>query len=42
MCVTKDGKVSKLEEVPFLEQSGVSKPMGIAYDDKGALYVCDN
>jgi len=42
MTITKDGKVSKLIEVPVLEQSGVSKPMGIAYDNNGALYVCDN
>ncbi|WP_111707386.1 SMP-30/gluconolactonase/LRE family protein [Lutibacter citreus] len=40
--VTKDGEVSKLIDVPILQETGMSKPMGIAYDDNGVLYVCDN
>lgn len=42
MRITKEGKVTKLFEMPVLESSGISKPMGIAYDEEGALYVCDN
>lgn len=42
MSISNDGNVTKLVEVPVLTSSGVSKPMGIAYDDEGALYVCDN
>ncbi len=42
MRITKEGKVTKLFEMPVLESSGMSKPMGIAYDEEGALYVCDN
>ncbi len=40
--ITKDGKVSKLIDVPVLKETGKAQPMGIAYDDDGALYVCDN
>lgn len=40
--ISKDGKVSKLIDVPVLEETGKSQPMGIAYDEEGALYVCDN
>jgi hypothetical protein len=42
MRLTIDGEVSKLVDVPVLEQTGLSRPMGIAYDDNGVLYVCDN
>ncbi len=42
MRITKEGEVSKLVDVPVLQETGMSKPMGIAYDDKGVLYVCDN
>lgn len=42
MRISEDGNVSKLVEVPVLEDTGMSKPMGIAYDDEGVLYVCDN
>lgn len=40
--ISKDGKVSKLVEVSVLEETGKAQPMGIAFDDNGALYVCDN
>lgn len=42
MRISNDGKVSKLTEIPVLEVTGMAKPMGIAYDEEGALYVCDN
>ncbi|WP_235835902.1 SMP-30/gluconolactonase/LRE family protein [Cognatitamlana onchidii] len=42
MRISKEGDVTKLIEVPVLASSGRSNPMGIAYDDKGVLYVCDN
>ncbi|QQY83975.1 SMP-30/gluconolactonase/LRE family protein [Tamlana sp. s12] len=42
MRITEDGQVEKLVEVPVLAASGMSRPMGIAYDDDGGLYVCDN
>ncbi|AUS07300.1 hypothetical protein C1A40_08435 [Tamlana carrageenivorans] len=42
MRITKNGQVEKLVEAPVLDASGMSRPMGIAYDDDGALYVCDN
>lgn len=42
MRLTEDGNVTKLVEVPVLEATGMSKPMGISYDDEGVLYVCDN
>ncbi|MDO6761212.1 SMP-30/gluconolactonase/LRE family protein [Tamlana sp. 2_MG-2023] len=42
MRISKDGTVTKLVETPVLAASGMSKPMGIAYDDEGVLYVCDN
>ncbi|WP_346881225.1 SMP-30/gluconolactonase/LRE family protein [uncultured Algibacter sp.] len=40
--ITKAGEISKLADVPVLKESGKSQPMGIAYDEDGALYVCDN
>lgn len=42
MRISKVGGVTKLAEMPVLESSGMSKPMGIAYDNDGILYVCDN
>lgn len=40
--ITKDGEISKFADVPVLAESGKAQPMGIAFDDDGALYVCDN
>lgn len=42
MHITNDGDASKLVAVPVLKDTGISRPMGIAYDEKGVLYVCDN
>lgn len=42
MRITKEGNVTKLVDVPVLEQTGLSRPMGIAYDNNNVLYVCDN
>ncbi|MBC3759190.1 SMP-30/gluconolactonase/LRE family protein [Hyunsoonleella sp. SJ7] len=42
MSISRDGKVTKLVEIPVLASTGKSNPMGIAYDDQGALYLCDN
>ncbi|WP_448248425.1 SMP-30/gluconolactonase/LRE family protein [Thalassotalea agariperforans] len=40
--LTADGQVSHLLTVPTLNLSNKANPMGIAYDDKGALYVADS
>ncbi|TYA72034.1 hypothetical protein FUA24_19025 [Seonamhaeicola marinus] len=40
--ISKGGVVSKMADVPVLKETGNAQPMGIAYDEKGTLYVCDN
>jgi sugar lactone lactonase YvrE len=42
MSISKEGEVTELVKVPVLTASGMAKPMGIAYDEDGVLYVCDN
>lgn len=42
MRITPDGKLSKWIDVPTLDATGVAAPMGIEFNDKGELYVCDN
>ena len=40
--ITKDGKVSKWLDVPVLSETGWAAPMGLAFDEDGNLYICDN
>lgn len=40
--IDSDGNISKLADVPVLKTSGKAQPMGIAFDEDGVLYVCDN
>lgn len=40
--VTKDGKVTKWVDVPILPETGWASPMGIAFNENGDLYICDN
>lgn len=40
--ITKEGTVRKWLEVPVLPETGWAAPMGIAFDDAGHLYICDN
>ncbi|WP_199240698.1 hypothetical protein KFZ70_15465 [Tamlana fucoidanivorans] len=40
--ITKSGVILKLADVPVLKESGKAQPMGIAFDEEGVLYVCDN
>ncbi|MBD5301228.1 MAG: phage head-tail adapter protein [Bacteroides sp.] len=42
MRITQDGKIEKWIEVPVLAETGVACPMGIDFNDRGDLYVCDN
>lgn len=42
MRITPDGKVEKWINVPPLAETGIACPMGIAFNDRGDLYVCDN
>jgi len=42
MRITKDGKISKWFDVPVLPETGLACPMGIAFDEKGDLFICDN
>lgn len=42
MRITPDGKIEKWIDVPVHPTTGVACPMGIAFNDKGELYVCDN
>ncbi len=36
------GNISKWLNVPVLEETGHACPMGIAFNDRGELYICDN
>lgn len=40
--ITKDRNVTKLLDVPILKKTGRARPMGIAFDEKGYLYIADN
>ncbi|MDR3211748.1 MAG: phage head-tail adapter protein [Planctomycetota bacterium] len=40
--IDKYGKVSKWFDVPVNKSSGVARPMGIEFDDRGNLYIVDN
>ena len=40
--IAENGAISKFADVPVLEESGKAQPMGIAFDEHGVLYVCDN
>ncbi|WP_294618671.1 SMP-30/gluconolactonase/LRE family protein [uncultured Bacteroides sp.] len=42
MRITPDKRISKWIDVPVLPETGVACPMGIAFNEKGDLYVCDN
>lgn len=42
MRITKDGKISKWLDVPILEETGWAAPMGIAFNEEGDLFICDN
>ncbi|MDE5960156.1 MAG: SMP-30/gluconolactonase/LRE family protein [Duncaniella sp.] len=42
MRITPEGGISKWIDVPVLDTTGLAAPMGIAFNDKGELYVCDN
>ena len=42
MRITPDKRISKWIDIPVLPETGVACPMGIAFNDKGNLYVCDN
>lgn len=42
MRITPDGMVEKWFEVPVLAETGIACPMGIALNERGELYVCDN
>ena len=42
MRITKDGKVTKWMNVPILEETGWASPMGIAFNEEGDLFICDN
>ena len=40
--ITKDNKISKWLDVPVLEETGWAAPMGLAFNDEGDLFICDN
>lgn len=42
MRITPDKQISKWIDVPVLAETGVACPMGIAFNEKGELYICDN
>lgn len=42
MRITKDGKITKWLDVPVLEETGWASPMGIAFNEEGDLFICDN
>lgn len=42
MRITTDKQISKWLDVPVLPETGLACPMGIAFNEKGDLYVCDN
>lgn len=42
MRITPDKRISKWMDVPVLAETGIACPMGIAFNEKGDLYVYDN
>ncbi len=42
VSISKEGKVSKLAQLPGLTDKGSCTPTGIAYAPDGSLFVCDN
>lgn len=40
--ISPDGKAEKWFDVPVHPETGVARNMGIAFDDKGGLFLCDN
>lgn len=42
MRITKDGTITKWIDVPVLEETGWAAPMGIAFNEAGDLFICDN
>lgn len=40
--ISKDGKINKWFDVPVLAETGWAAPMGIAFNDNGDLFICDN
>lgn len=40
--ITKDGRISKWIDVPVLAETGWAAPMGIAFNEEGDLFICDN
>jgi len=40
--IDKDKKISKWFDVPVLPETGWAAPMGIAFNNEGDLFVCDN
>lgn len=42
MKITSEKQISKWIDVPVLPETGIACPMGIAFNEKGDLYICDN
>ncbi|MDR2956542.1 MAG: SMP-30/gluconolactonase/LRE family protein [Prevotella sp.] len=42
MRITKEGKLTKWFDVPVLAETGWASPMGIAFNEEGDLFICDN
>jgi Gluconolactonase len=42
MRITTKGEISKWLDVPVLPETGWASPMGIAFNDDGDLFICDN
>jgi len=42
MRIFKDGSYEKIGELPGIDEKRKARPVGLAYDDNGILYVCDN
>ena len=42
MRITKNGEIAKWMDVPVLEETGWASPMGIAFNEEGDLFICDN
>ncbi|MCG8579323.1 MAG: SMP-30/gluconolactonase/LRE family protein [Bacteroidales bacterium] len=42
MRIFKDGSYEKIGELPGIDEKRKARPVGLAYDEKGILYVCDN
>jgi Gluconolactonase len=42
MRITTEGEIKKWLDVPVLSETGWASPMGIAFNDDGDLFICDN